>query len=76
MKVKTRYKFFSINGLTTRMLLLIGKAAPEPVDLVVAACYGIVEVLGAKRLCKILGPALKQQLKDRLRELRKGGGNG
>lgn len=76
-KVTTRYKFFSINGLTARVLILMSKITPEPADVIVAACFGIVEMLGVKRLWKILGPALKQQLKQQFRDLtRRGGGGG
>lgn len=62
--VKTRYKFFTVNGLVARALILGSKISPQPTDTVVAVAYGIVEMLGYKRLLKILGPAIKAQLKS------------
>jgi hypothetical protein len=65
-KLKTRHKFFSMSGVAARILILMSKASPEPLDLVVAASFGIVEVLGVKRFWKVLGPAFKAQLKQQL----------
>jgi hypothetical protein len=71
MKVKTRHHLFSMSGITARLLILMSRVTPEPADLVVAASFGIVEMLGVKRYWKILGPALKAQLREQLK-LRKG----
>ena len=65
-KVGTRHKWYSLSGVVTRLLILSGKAAPEPLDIAFAAAYGIVEVLGARRFWKILGPMLKAQMKEQL----------
>jgi hypothetical protein len=63
-KVKTRHKLFSMSGVTARVLILMSRVTPEPVDLIIAASFGIVEVLGVKRFWKVLGPAVKAQLKQ------------
>jgi hypothetical protein len=60
--VRTRYSFFSLNGLAARILIAASRISPEPVDIAVAVAFGIVEMLGVKRLMKILGPAVKAQI--------------
>ena len=67
MSVRTRHKLFSVSGVVARVLIAASKVSPEPVDLLVAASFGVVEVLGAKRLWKVVGPALKKQLKEMIR---------
>lgn len=69
--VTTRHKWHSMSGIIARLLILTGKAVPEPVDVVFAAAFGIVEVLGARRFWKILGPMLKAQLKEQFKLRRK-----
>lgn len=66
--MNTRHPLFSASGLLTRALLLAVRITPEPTDALVAAAFGIVELLGARRLWKILGPAIKQQLKEQFGE--------
>jgi hypothetical protein len=66
-KVKTRWKFFTLSGITARLLIAISGVAPEPADVAIAVAFGIVEMLGVKRLFKILGPAIKAQIKQQLR---------
>lgn len=70
-KVRTRHKWYSVSGMAVRLLLFTGKHVPEPADIAFAAAYGIVEVLGAKRLWKILGPMLKTQLREQFKLRRK-----
>jgi hypothetical protein len=74
-KVGTRHKWYSLSGIAVRIILLAGKAVPEPADIAFAAAYGIIEVLGVRRFWKILGPMLKAQLKEQLK-LRRGDGRG
>lgn len=60
---KTSHSFLSTSGIVNRILLLLIRVTPEPTDIIVAGAFGVVELLGAKRLWKILLPALKQQLR-------------
>lgn len=62
-RVRTRYNFFSINGIFARSIILLSKFAVPPTDIAVAVAFGIVEMLGYKRFLKILGPAIKAQFK-------------
>ena len=63
-KITTRHKVFSLSGILTRFLILLVRITPPPTDVAVAVAFGITEMLGARRLLKILGPAIKTQLKS------------
>lgn len=67
MTVKTRHPWFSMSGLVARALLTAVKIMPEPADLVIAAAFGVVEVLGVKRLWKTVKPVLIKTIKEQFR---------
>ena len=75
MTAKSQHSFFSTSGVVARVFIFAAKISPQPVDLVMAAGFGITEILGAKRLWKVLAPALKKQFAEQVKKLLRGGGN-
>ena len=67
MTARTSHKFFTASGITARLLIFAASKLKEPNDMIAAAAFGIVELLGAKRFYRILGKAVKHQVKEQLR---------
>lgn len=65
-RARSTHGFLTLSGLTARALLLAVRHVPEPTDIVLAAAYGMVELLGARRFYKILGKAIRTQIRSQL----------
>ena len=66
MKATSRHSIFTIDGFLARCFIVALRVTPQPTDLVIAACFGVVELLGAKRLGKLFYAALRKQLKEQI----------
>lgn len=58
----SKHSRFSATGLLARFFELAVKIAPYDAQLIPAAMYGVVELLGAKRFWLIIWPIIQQKL--------------